>query len=613
MMKRVLRILALAFAMLLFTSACTKKISSSPHMVPIVTSAPETAGEPPQAPQASEPPTAPSAEAFRALDREIFLDYVTLDGYSFHQMLTDPVAYGLSSESLSMTWGEFTEEDTEVYGRECAAYLARLNEIPRSDLDARDQLAYDVLQQYLEDAAAENIYAYYFEPLTEYSGLHSSIPLALGLFKIVDEQDVKDYLLLLEDVPRYLSQVLTYEQKRAELGLFMTEKALDAILAACRDIIDARDSFYLIGTFNEAIDELSTLDAGAAAGYKARSEAAVKGAFMDAYQTLYDGLAALRGSCRAPAGLCALGQTASDYFEYAMQREGDNRLSVEETLELIKNELYYMLAVYMERYAKNPDAYENSTLTSGNVQTDLDLLESLSDAILFKLPPHTLRVSAVPEELENQMSGAAYVIPPIDSWADNEILINPTYADARQLMTLAHEGYPGHMFQYVYQRSLTDTGLMQRVLHYGGYAEGWSQTAEYLIATTQTAYNTAYSELSFYDGMILNVLLPAIVSIYVNYYDYNEDGVKLFLSSLNIGSEAYTGIYYDLAVQQPLYMFNYASGYCQLAALMRDAEETIGESFDRRAFLKAYLDLGPGYFNLIQERMDVWIDENTPE
>ncbi len=616
-MKRYLQIFAFILALMLLLCACqSATITSEPEPVSIVTSAPEeSAGAPAaQAEASAAPDVLTAAESFHALDREVFIRYITDDGYSFHQMLTDPSAYGLDSKSLSMTWGELSEEDTEAYGAECAVYLERLLAIARTELNERDQLSYDILQQYLEDASAENIYAYYYEPLTEYNGQHSGLPLALGLFEIDSEQDALDYLSLLEDVPRYLTQVLTYEQKRAELGLFMTEDALDKILDAIQDIIDARDSFYLIGTFNDSLDMLEGLNADTAEAYKERNRNSVTTTFIDAFQTLYNGLNALRGSCRAPAGLCALGDKGRSYFEYGLQQEGDNRLSAEETRELIEDELYYALAMYFEIADANPGvASQQIQLSSGDAQKDIDLLKTLTSQILFALPEHNLSISDFPEELQQQMSGAAYVIPSINDWQDNVILVNPSNTDSEQLLTLAHEGYPGHMFQYVYQRSLTDTGLMQRALHYGAYAEGWAQLASYLIATTQTAYNTAYSELSFYNDMILYVLLPGIISIYVNYYDYDKTDVSAYLTSLSLGDTGYVEYYYNLAVEQPFYIFNYATGYCQLAALLRDAEDTIGDSFDQRAFLKAYLDLGPAYFNIVQERMDVWIDENTPE
>jgi len=579
---------------------------------PSVTATPQILEE-----EATPGPQELATEAFHALDKEVFIHYITMDGYTFHQMLRDPSAYGLSSSDVAMTWGEFTEDDTDRYRLECAAFLERLLAIPRAELNERDQFSYDTMQQYLEDGAAENVFAYYYEPLTEYTGLHTNISLGLGLYKFSNEQDVIDYLALLEDVPRYLGQVLAYEQKRAELGMFMTEPALDAILAACTDIIDARESFYLVATFNDGVDSLPEIDQEAAEAYKSRNEQVVKGPFIDAFQTLHDGLKALRGECRSPEGLWALGETGTAYFEYAMQQEGNNLLTVEETVELLMNELFYMWSLYIQCIIEDPDAYEEVDLTSGNAETDLALLESLTNRLLFPLPEHTITLNAVPEELEGQLSAAAYVIPPIDVWQENEVLINPAKPDNELLMTLAHEAYPGHMFQYVYQRALTDTGLTQRVLHYGAYAEGWSQTANYIIAISQNSYNAVYAELSFYGSMMFNAIMPAIVSIYVNYYAYNQDAIRAFLQGLNIISEEYvdyyTDIYYSMAVEQPFYTFAYATGYCQLAALMRDAEENMGEAYTLSEFVKAYLDLGPSYFNLVQERMDVWVDENAPE
>lgn len=619
-MKRWLRAFALVITLVLLFTACqpvagpeiVTATTSDPNMTAAMTDPSITAT--PQPTEEADVPTPKelTAEQFRALDKEIFVNYVTRDGYTFHQMLRDPSAYGLSSADVTMTWGEFTEEDTEAYGLECAVYLERLLAIPRAELNERDQFSYDTLQQYLEDAAAENVFAYYYEPLTAFTGLHTDIPLALGLYKFEDEQDVIDYLLLLEDVPRYLGQVLAYEQKRAELGLFMTEFALDTILTACMEIIGARDSFYLIATFNDGVDSIEGLSAEAVEGYKSRNELAVTGAFIDAYQTLHDGLKAMRSSCRSAEGLWTLGETAMDFYEYSMRMAGNNLMSVEETSDMLRNELFYMLIMSVERIYENPDAYKPTDLTSGNAETDLAELEALANRVLFALPEHTITMSAVPEELEGQLSGAAYVIPPMDNWKDNEVLINPAKADNELLMTLAHEAYPGHMFQYVYQRSLTDTGLMQRVLHYGAYAEGWAQMAEYIFAISQTSYDPVYTELRFYEEMIAYVILPAIVSIYVNYYAYNEDAIRMFLTGLDIGVEVNTSYYYRLAVEQPFYPFSYATGYCQLAALMRDAEENMGGAYSLGQFLKAYLDLGPSYFNLVKEQMDVWIDAHMP-
>lgn len=54
--------------------------------------------------------------------------------------------------------------------------------------------------------------------------------------------------------------------------------------------------------------------------------------------------------------------------------------------------------------------------------------------------------------MEDQFSPAAYLVPPIDDASENTIIINlkTMEEDTRLLDTIAHEGYPGHMYHYIY-------------------------------------------------------------------------------------------------------------------------------------------------------------------
>ena len=284
-----------------------------------------------------------------------------------------------------------------------------------------------------------------------------------------------------------------------------------------------------------------------------------------------------------------------------------------ETLDLLKNELYNISVQSAELLQSDPSAGKSMTdIGSGKTEEDLELLKKLTASLLPALPEHTLSVDNVPEELESLMSPACYEIPSLDGWADNRVLINLEQHNPTMLLTLAHEAYPGHLYQYVYQRGNERLGLTQRALHYGGYAEGWSQLAEYLVANAQEQYPKAYAQLHFYTGVLYSAIIPAVVSILVNYYAYGESSAKMFLTSLGL-SEAYIDSYYELAVDQPYYTICYAVGYAQLMQLIREAQTDLGESYDQKEFLTAYLDLGPGYFNLIRERMDVWVDNKMME
>jgi hypothetical protein len=108
-----------------------------------------------------------------------------------------------------------------------------------------------------------------------------------------------------------------------------------------------------------------------------------------------------------------------------MQSDACNSLSVEETLEMLKDEFFYLLYDLVTLQNENPDLYNmNIELSSGNMETDLDYLKSIMATLLPELPEHNLMLTDVPEELEDMFSPAAYVIPALDDWKDNIVYIN---------------------------------------------------------------------------------------------------------------------------------------------------------------------------------------------
>ncbi len=614
-MKRYYKLIALIMALILLTGtfAGCKLPTQEPQTITILSEetaqpdVPVETPEPSPAFQVSEAMT----EALDTLDLDVFRWYATLDGYSFHMLIDDPDKFGIDPNSVVMTLGEFTEEDSVRITQEAVVYFDRIKAIDREQLPEEKQFSYDVLYDILEDLAYDaSEYEYLYEPLTEYSGAHSNLPLSFALFELKNKQDVEDYLTLLADMPRYMGQILAYEQERADRGIFMTEHALDAILDDCSAIIDSRDNSFLYATFNDGIDLLTELTPEEAQAYKDRNASLLKNEYIDSYQTLYDGLKALRKECRSYEEAAEYTDLQKRYFEFSMQDDACNSLTVEETLEMLKHEINYLLYDIIDIETKNPDMFNAEVnLTSGDMQADLDYLKSVIAPILPELPEHNLTLTDVPEELQDQFAPAAYVIPALDDWAENIIYINTASVDTTLLLTLAHEGYPGHLYQYVYQRSLGNVGLTQSAMHFGGYAEGWAQFAEYLITQNQTLYDQDYVRFQFEYSMLVNSLLPALISIMVNYYSYSQEALVSYLTGIGLNGEGIAPVYYEIVVDQPMYFFDYAIGYSQLAQLYREVKDNMGESFVINDFLKTFLDLGPGSFDLVKEQMDIWADQ----
>ena len=214
----------------------------------------------------------------------------------------------------------------------------------------------------------------------------------------------------------------------------------------------------------------------------------------------------------------------------------------------------------------------------------------------------------MPEELEEQFSPAAYLIPPVDSAVDNLIILNgKSVGESTDLIsTLAHEGYPGHMYQYIYQRNLPGLSYTQRSLGLTAYYEGWSTHSESHFAANNDKFDNRYCIMMFTDTMISGILLPAAVSIGVNGKGWSVDDVEEFLYSLGLDGNGLDSVYYDYAITDPDYFLEYAMGYTQLENLI-DGVKKDAKDMEPKEFFKFYLDLGPGYYNLIEDRVNDWM------
>lgn len=83
----------------------------------------------------------------------------------------------------------------------------------------------------------------------------------------------------------------------------------------------------------------------------------------------------------------------------------------------------------------------------------------------------------MPDALTSTLSPAFFLTPPLDIPQENTIYINPSYEpDEKELLTtLAHEGYPGHLYQNTFEALLDP---IRSLLYIGGYTEGWGLYSE---------------------------------------------------------------------------------------------------------------------------------------
>jgi uncharacterized protein (DUF885 family) len=602
-MKRYAALLLAVLLLLGSLAAC--KENAQPQVE--ATEAPAVATptpEPTAAPTDTPAPTVAPSQLWAEFDESFFREYVSSDITTLHQMVKDPAACGIDMSAVEVSLGHYSREENEKWLVWCREKLAALTAIDRSGLTEQEQMAYDTVKEYLDGEIAGEAFYGYSEPLTAYVGIHVDIPLVFWMYELNTREDVETYLQLLADVPNFMNELLAYEQYRAEtLGIFMTESALDDVLQDLTDILNEKDTIFLLGTFNEAVEKIEGLTADEIKEYEARNRELLVNEFHNAYQSLYDGLEAMRPQCRAPQGAAAAGM--GEFFQYNMKNVCSDDGDLEETMNQLMEELSYTFLEYMAAYSEDADSQEFSV---GDTQQNIDVLRSTLDPLLPEVPEVNVQYVTVPRALADMFSPAAYLVAAYDKWQDNTIILNQPEQDANILFTLAHEGYDGHLYQYVYHRSMEGLPRSQQLLEPTAYAEAWSQYSERLFAYNQLLFPGASGILHHQEGMY-DTLLCAYCALVVNGYDMTQEAFIQYMQQLVNLDEDTLNQLYTISVNMPYYYLPYAYGYAKLRSFERAAQEKQGNDYDQKAFFKFYLDCGPSYFNLIEDRLNAWLEK----
>lgn len=539
---------------------------------------------------------------------EIFKEDVTSDTLTLHYTLAHPENYGITdypvtlgtvsgdADSESLATIENTQDVLHAYNY--------------SALSTEEQLTYDILDDTLCMNEEFSQYPYYEEILSPTSGTQTQLPILLAEYTFYSEKDVTDYLTLLEDVPDYFNRVLTYEQNKSDAGLFMSSDNLDTVINQCQTYADPQNSTYLFDTFESRLSTLTDLSDEQKEAYIQQNQDILTSSVFPAYQALADGLSALRDDSIVAQGLCNY-PNGKDYYQLLVKSVTGSDLSIEEMEELVANKRSDDLAVCSDLLAQNSNIYSDAQSATLSLTEPEDMLNDLIEKMSNDFPaaPDTsFTVKTVESSLEDFLSPAFYLSTPIDDTSENSIYINPGYVcDGLDLYTtLAHEGYPGHLYQNLYTKS---SGLsnVRYLFSFGGYTEGWATYVE-----MQAYY---YAGLDTDTAEFLQKQRSALLSLYatldmkIHYDGWTTDDCSDFLSNYGISDTSTIQDIYDYIVMEPGNYLKYYVGYLEFLELREKATSHYKDDFSLSAFHQAILEMGPAPFYILDEYLFDCMDD----
>ena len=542
---------------------------------------------------------------FSSYTQMLFQDQLASDTIGLHYTLAHPENYGITEHEVSLG----SLDDTTVLSTRlsCENIRAACEKFDYDTLPVSQRLTYDILNYTLEQNLTGCAYYYYQEPLNPINGIQAELPILLAEYTFRNTSDVEDYLSLLSAVPDYFSDLITFEEQKAAKGLFMPTFATDAIIAQLSSQLNPPAFSCLTETFPEKLAKVPGLDAAYQTAYLEEHQSLIDECLVPSYENLSHALSRLRETSKNEGGLCQLPK-GSDYYSYLVKKTTASAHSVTELNEMIAEKRHKDLSELGKIINSNPEILSEMSHVKLNWNTPKQMLEHLKScmSVDFPDPPdNEYEIKTVEPAMQKYLSPAFYLTAPIDDPDENNIYINPAYtrSEIELFTTLAHEGYPGHLYETIssYEQGFAP---LRHVLNFGGYTEGWATYVE------MQSYDYAGLDDTLARALQLNasatLSLYASIDIGVHAEGWDRDIVLEFLSDYGITSVEAADHVYELVVETPANYLKYYVGYLEFLELKKNAMLRYGSDYNEKAFHQALLAIGPAPFSIIKNYLPLY-------
>ena len=535
--------------------------------------------------------------AFENFTLSLFKEDIVSTTLGLHYTLEHPEAYGITDVPITLGTFETDIDESLATIENCQAVL---NKFPYKQLSKENQLTYDVLSSYLKLSQKMTRYSLHEEPLSPVTGIHAQLPILLAEYKLSSEEEVQMYLELLKTVPDYFDSLVHFEQQKANAGLFMAEENVNQVLAQCEAFISMGNENYLLSTFETRLNSIIALSSSQKETYISQNQHILQDYLIPAYEYLSQNLQVLKTYGHNTQGLCYL-PDGKEYYTLLVARETGSSRSIDNIQSLIQTQITRDL-LSMQKLLEETPSLIPSTLSpnNGSPKQILDLLEDEISPAFPTSASVSTEIKYVPDALKDYLSPAFYLIPAIDNTKTNTIYINQAHNmdEIHLFTTLAHEGYPGHLYQTTYYAAQNPNPL-RSLFNFKGYVEGWATYAEMCSYYLSSLDKSQASFLQKNSSLILG--LYAYADIGIHYIGWDLDRTEEFFKTYGIVDKTVISEIYQYIIGDPANYLSYYVGYLEILDLKRQTMAQEGENFSQKDFHQKVLDVGPAPFDIVSK------------
>lgn len=548
---------------------------------------------------------------FEQYTDELFKTQIMTNTINLHYTLADPSQYGIRRYPITLGHMDAVSlaGDTELLQEQSD----RLNQFDYGSLSKENQMTYDILKLSLETDRLLGSNYLMQEPLSPTLGIQAQLPILLAEYAFRNKDDIEDYLELLTLTEPYFQEIIEYEKVKSRSGLFMSSKTAGRIVEQCRSFIQNADTNYLLSTFEDRIRECSFLSEKQTEKYIRENEEAVRQHLIPAYENLIQALEQLKDTGKNPYGLChyAGGQSYYEYLVKSSTGVYDDIPTIEQRLQQQLVSDFTRMRRLLKVHTEISDELEPNLFREKNLESPESILTDLQEKMAYDFPALKeidYSVKYVHSDLEAYLSPAFYLTPPFDALSPNSIYLNSQsdFSDITRYTTLAHEGFPGHLYQTQYFAQSSPDSIRYLLTH-GGYVEGW--------ATYVESYAYQYAPLPRDIGEILwlnrsiNLCLYSLTDLGIHYRGWTPDDTAHFLKIFGITDPDAVAEIYQCILEDPANYLQYYVGCLSFLDLRKALQERLGADFELLEFHRKLLEIGPAPFPILKKYLFDFYDK----
>lgn len=553
----------------------------------------------------------------------------TLTSLGLHQLdfLTN------HNENLDDYSVEKSESDHEKF----LVYYEKLNNFDETKLPDSAKLNLEVAKfaANIEKRGFEN-FRYYMGPFIQFYGTHLSfVNFMTDTHKLVSEKDAEDYIKRIAKIPDAIDQLMIFEKRRAEAGIYSPKFVYEKTLLQLTSLIETpTDQHPLFMSFKDASESMDLETDKKESMFLSLKDNIEK--FKSSYARLKILVEENSQNAREFDGVWSL-PNGDDYYKHRLQIFTTTDLTADEIhklglqmVEEIQSEIKRILSeegydinrpladLFVELNNDPRFLFEDSDEGREAILDEYRRINEETYAILpdyfNELPKAKVVVKRVPIFSEKSAAGGYYQGSSLDgsrpaAWYANLYDINATQTFKMPALSF-HEAVPGHHLQIALNQENQNQTLWNKFgYRTSAFSEGWALYAERL-AVEAGLLRDPYEQIgSLQSELFRAARLVVDTGLHSKKWTREEAIIYMMDNAGEVRSESESEI--ERYIVWPGQATSYMIGRIKIMELRERAKAELGNRFNIKDFHSVVLMNGILPLTVLEALVDQYIKENS--